>query len=166
MYLQRIWSVCLLVDGMLKGERVQAMLHYSGYIPQFFYSMLSPLLLFALLMFIPKSSAVILLCCVPLITMSIIAVSKYAKKIFARYWGQYTRMGDAFPDHLSGMKDLKIYGADGRCHDRMNSGAEEFRKITMKVLTMQPATTTIMNLAAYGGAGPGIGVAVATRSSA
>ena len=35
----------------------------------------------------------------------------------------------------------------------MNQNAEEFREITMKVLTMQLASTTIMDLVAYGGAG-------------
>ena len=156
-------SLASLTQVALEGIE-QLDLYYSSYIPQFFYSMMSPLLLFVLLMFISKPSAIILLCCVPLIPMSIIAVSKYAKKIFARYWGQYTKMGDAFLDNLSGMKDLKIYGADGRYHERMNSEAEEFRRITMKVLTMQLASTTIMDLVAYGGAGLGIGVAVATRS--
>ena len=155
-------SLASLTQVALEGIE-QLDLYYSTYIPQFFYSMMSPLLLFVLLMFISKPSAIILLCCVPLIPMSIIAVSKYAKKIFARYWGQYTKMGDAFLDDLSGMKDLKIYGADGRYHERMNNEAEEFRKITMKVLTMQLASTTIMDLVAYGGAGLGIGVAVATR---
>ena len=155
-------SLASLTQVALEGIE-QLDLYYSTYIPQFFYSMMSPLLLFVLLMFISKPSAIILLCCVPLIPMSIIAVSKYAKKIFARYWGQYTKMGDAFLDDLSGMKDLKIYGADGHYHERMNNEAEEFRKITMKVLTMQLASTTIMDLVAYGGAGLGIGVAVATR---
>ena len=140
-------------------------LYYSSYIPQFFYSVLSPFILFALLMNICKPSAIVLLCCVPLIPMSIIAVSKYAKKIFARYWGQYTKMGDAFLDHISGMKELKIFGADARYHEKMNGEAEEFRKITMKVLTMQLASTTIMDLVAYGGAGLGIGIAVLNRES-
>ena len=140
-------------------------LYYSTYIPQFFYSVISPFILFAILMFISKPSAIILICCVPLIPMSIIAVSKYAKKIFARYWDQYTKMGDAFLDNISGMKELKIYGADERYHNKMNDEAEEFRKITMKVLTMQLASTTIMDLVAYGGAGAGIAVAIATRQS-
>ena len=38
----------------------------------------------------------------------------------------------------------------------MNESAEEFRKITMKVLVMQLASVTIMDLVAYGGAGLGI----------
>ena len=135
-------------------------LYYSTYIPQFFYSVSSPFILFALLMCICKPSAIVLLCCVPLIPASIIAVSKYAKKIFAKYWGQYTKMGDAFLDNISGMKELKIFSADGMYHEKMNSEAEQFRKITMKVLTMQLASTTIMDLVAYGGAGLGIAVAI------
>ncbi|MCQ2453210.1 MAG: ABC transporter ATP-binding protein/permease [Clostridia bacterium] len=157
-------SLASLTQVSIEGVE-QLDLYYSTYIPQFFYSMISPFLLFALFMFISVPSAVILICCVPLIPASIIAVSRYAKKIFDKYWGQYTKMGDAFLDTISGMKELKIYGTDGRDHDHMNSEAEEFRKITMKVLTMQLASTTIMDLVAYGGAGLGIGIAAASNGS-
>ena len=104
--------------------------------------------------------AVILLACVPLIPVSIIAVSKYAKKIFAKYWGKYTSMGDSFLDSVQGLKELKIFQADAAQHIKMNETSEEFRKITMKVLVMQLASTTIMDLVAYGGAGLGIAFAV------
>lgn len=104
--------------------------------------------------------AVILLCCVPLIPVSIVAVSKYAKKIFAKYWGKYTSMGDAFLDSVQGLKELKILKADEAQHQKINASAEEFRKITMKVLVMQLASTTIMDLVAYGGAGLGIAMAI------
>ena len=101
-----------------------------------------------------------LLACVPLIPVSIVAVSKYAKKIFAKYWGKYTSMGDAFLDSVQGLKELKIFKADAARHKKMNASAEEFRKITMKVLVMQLASTTIMDLVAYGGAGAGIALSV------
>ena len=87
-------------------------------------------------------------------------VSKYAKKIFAKYWGKYTSMGDAFLDSVQGLKELKIFKADADRHKKMNASAEEFRKITMKVLVMQLASTTIMDLVAYGGAGAGIALSV------
>lgn len=43
----------------------------------------------------------------------------------------------------------------------MNAQAERFRRITMKVLTMQLNSVTLMDLMAYGGAGLGIISAVA-----
>lgn len=135
-------------------------LYYSSYIPQFFYAMIAPAILFAITVWIEWRVAVILLCCVPLIPISIIAVSKYAKKIFARYWGKYTSMGDAFLDSVQGLKELKIFRADEAQHAKMNANSEEFRKITMKVLVMQLASTTIMDLVAYGGAGLGIAMAI------
>lgn len=135
-------------------------LYYSSYIPQFFYAMLAPFLLFGITVWIQWRVAVVLLCCVPLIPVSIIAVSKYAKKIFAKYWGKYTSMGDAFLDSVQGLKELKIFRADGAQHVKMNETSEEFRKITMKVLVMQLASTTIMDLVAYGGAGLGIAMAI------
>ena len=135
-------------------------LYYSNYIPQFFYAMMAPIILFCITVWIDWRVALVLLACVPLIPVSIVAVSKYAKKIFAKYWGKYTSMGDSFLDSVQGLKELKIFKADGAQHIRMNETSEEFRKITMKVLVMQLASTTIMDLVAYGGAGLGIALAV------
>ena len=135
-------------------------LYYSSYIPQFFYAMLAPFVLFGITVWIEWRVALVLLLCVPLIPVSIIAVSKYAKKIFAKYWGKYTSMGDSFLDSVQGLKELKIFGADEAQHIKMNETSEDFRKITMKVLVMQLASTTIMDLVAYGGAGLGIAMAI------
>ena len=131
-------------------------LYYSSYIPQFFYAMLAPFILFGITVGIQWRVAVILLCCVPLIPISIVAVSKWAKRIFAKYWGKYTSMGDSFLDSVQGLKELKIFEADEAQHGKMNETSEDFRRITMKVLVMQLASTTIMDLVAYGGAGLGI----------
>lgn len=135
-------------------------LYYSSYLPQFFFSVIAPFILFAVCVFVDWRTSLVLLACVPLIPLSIVAVSKYAKKIFAKYWGKYTAMGDSFLDSVQGLKELKIFRADARYHDRMNEKAEEFRKITMKVLVMQLASTTIMDFVAFGGAGAGIALAV------
>ena len=135
-------------------------LYFSSYIPQFFFSMLAPFILFLITVFIDWRAALVLLACVPLIPVSIVAVSKYAKKIFAKYWGKYISMGDKFLDSVQGLKELKIFKADEKQHERMNESAEEFRKITMKVLVMQLASTTIMDLVAYGGAGAGIALGI------
>ncbi len=135
-------------------------LYYSSYLPQFFFAMLAPVLLFVICVGIDWRTALLLLACVPLIPISIVAVSKYAKKIFAKYWGKYTSMGDTFLDSVQGLKELKIFRADAAQHEKLNESAEEFREITMKVLVMQLASTTIMDLVAYGGAGAGIALAV------
>ncbi|MBQ8291818.1 MAG: ABC transporter ATP-binding protein/permease [Clostridia bacterium] len=135
-------------------------LYYSSYLPQFFYAMLAPIILFCITVWIDWRVALVLLACVPLIPVSIVAVSKYAKKIFAKYWGKSTSMGDKFLDSVQGLKELKIFKADEAQHGKMNESSEEFRKITMKVLVMQLASTTIMDLVAYGGAGVGIALAI------
>ena len=145
-------------DGVEGIEQLD--LYYSTYLPQFFYSMIAPFILFAICVPIDWRTAVMLIACVPLIPVSIVAVSKYAKRIFAKYWGKYTSMGDVFLDSVQGLKELKIFKADAARHERINASAEEFRKITMKVLVMQLASTTIMDLVAYGGAGAGIALAI------
>ena len=127
-------------------------LYYSSYLPQFFFAMIAPVILFLICVWIDWRTALVLIACVPLIPVSIVAVSKYAKKIFAKYWGKYTSMGDKFLDSVQGLKELKIFQADAAQHVKINESAEEFRVITMKVLVMQLASTTIMDLVAYGGA--------------
>ena len=142
---------------MLASEGVEQIdTYFSKYLPQLFYSLLAPLTLFALLVGVHARSAILLLCCVPLIPLSIVAVQKFAKKLLANYWGEYTTLGDSFLENLQGLTTLKIYQADGWKHEEMNAQAERFRKITMKVLTMQLNSVTLMDLMAYGGAGLGI----------
>ncbi len=130
--------------------------YFGSYLPQFFYAMLAPLTLFIYLCFINVPSAIVLLICVPLIPISIAAVQTWAKKLLGKYWGQYTALGDTFLENLQGLTTLKIYQADEFKNDEMNVEAEKFRKITMRVLTMQLNSITIMDLVAYGGAAVGI----------
>lgn len=130
--------------------------YFGAYLPQFFYAMLAPLTLFAYLSFVNFPSAVVLLICVPLIPVSIAAVQTWAKKLLSKYWGQYTALGDTFLENLQGLTTLKIYQADEFKHKEMNAEAEKFRKITMKVLTMQLNSITIMDFIAYGGAALGV----------
>ena len=142
---------------MLASEGVEQIdTYFAKYLPQLFYSLLAPVTLFVLLVGVHARSAIILLCCVPLIPMSIVAVQKFAKKLLNKYWGEYTTLGDSFLENIQGLTTLKIYRADGWKHEQMNAQAERFRKITMKVLTMQLNSVTLMDLMAYGGAGLGI----------
>ncbi|MGN0707733.1 MAG: ABC transporter ATP-binding protein/permease [Faecalibacterium sp.] len=134
--------------------------YFGAYLPQFFYAMLAPMTLFAVLCFVDVPSAVLLLVCVPLIPVSIAAVQTWAKKLLGRYWDQYTKMGNTFLENLQGLTTLKIYGADERRQQEMNDQAEQFRRITMRVLTMQLNSITIMDLVAYGGAAAGMILAV------
>ena len=142
---------------MLASEGVEQIdTYFAKYLPQLFYSLLAPVTLFVLLVGVHARSAAILLGCVPLIPMSIVAVQKFAKKLLNKYWGEYTTLGDSFLENIQGLTTLKIYQADGWKHEQMNAQAERFRKITMKVLTMQLNSVTLMDLMAYGGAGLGI----------
>ena len=143
--------VQLSVEGVEQLET-----YFGAYLPQFFYSMLAPLTLFAVLSFISLKAAVVLLICVPLIPVSIVFVQKFAKKLLNRYWGQYTSLGDGFLENLQGMTTLKIYRADDKKQQEMNRQAEQFRKVTMRVLTMQLNSITVMDLVAFGGAALGV----------
>ena len=134
----------------------QLRLYYEFYLPSFFYAMIAPILLFMLFLCFDYKVALVYLICIPLIPISIILVSKGAKKIFNKYWDIYLGLGDSFLDNVRGLKELKIFLYDEERTNDMALKSEEFRKITMKVLVMQLYSVTIMDLVAYGGAGLGI----------
>lgn len=149
----------------VSGEGVEQLEIYFGkYIAQLFYSLLAPITLFIILSFINFKTSIVLLICVPLIPISIVAVQKFAKKLLAKYWGIYTGLGDSFLESLQGLTTLKIYNADEKRTVDMDKDAENFRKITMRVLTMQLNSISVMDLIAYGGAGLGIIIALSEFS--
>lgn len=145
----------------ISTEGVEQLETYFGkYLPQFFYSLLAPILLFVILSFISIKASVVLLICVPLIPISIVAVQKLAKRLLNKYWGIYTGLGDSFLENLQGLTTLKIYQADSQKAVEMDKESDNFRRVTMKVLTMQLNSTSVMDIVAYGGAAVGMVVAV------
>lgn len=152
--------VQLSVDGIDQLE-----IYFGRYLPQFFYSTLAPLTLFLLLVWIDWRSALVLLICVPLIPISIAAVQTFAKKLLSKYWTSYAQLGDSFLENLQGLTTLKIYQADAYKHERMNEEAQVFRRITMKVLSMQLNSIIVMDIVAYGGAAAGSIMAILSYQS-
>ena len=143
------------VDGVEALE-----IYFGRFLPQLFYSALAPLTLFVVVSFISFKVALVLLICVPLIPLTIMAVMKIAKKLLSKYWGVYTNLGDSFLENLQGLTTLKIFDLDEEKNKEMNEDAENFRKITMRVLLMQLNSITIMDLVAYGGSAIGILIAI------
>lgn len=142
-------------------EGVEQLETYFGkYLPQLFYSLIAPVTLFIILCNVSVKASVILLICVPLIPISIVVVQKIAKRLLNKYWSIYTGLGDSFLENLQGLTTLKIYQADQKKADDMDVESQNFRKITMKVLTMQLNSTSVMDIVAYGGAAVGMVVAV------
>lgn len=139
------------------SEGVEQLETYFGrYLPQLFYSLLAPVTLFVVLSFVSFKASLVLLLCVPLIPVSIVLVQKIAKKLLSKYWSIYTGLGDSFLENLQGLTTLKIYQADEKKATEMDEESEYFREITMKVLTMQLNSTSVMDIMAYGGAAVGI----------
>lgn len=65
-------------------------------------------------------------------------------------------LGDSFLENLQGLTTLKIYQADADKAVEMDEESQKFRGITMKVLTMQLNSTSVMDIIAYGGAAIGM----------
>ena len=141
----------------MAAEGVEQLETYFGkYLSQLFYSLLAPVTLFVILSFVNWQASLVLLVCVPLIPISIVAVQKIAKKLLNKYWGIYTDLGDSFLENLQGLTTLKIYRSDEKKAEEMDEESQRFRQITMKVLTMQLNSTSVMDIIAYGGAAVGM----------
>ena len=139
----------------LGGEGInQLETYFALYLPQLFYSVLAPVTLFIIISFYDFMSALVLFLCVPMIPLSIVLIQKIAKKLLAKYWNSYTTLGDSFLENLQGLTTLKIYQSD-EFKQEMNKEAENFRKVTMRVLIMQLNSISVMDIVAYGGAGLG-----------
>lgn len=141
----------LCVEGV---EQLEA--YFGNYLPQLFYSLIASVTLFFCLAPLCTPAAVVLLCCVPLIPISLMAVMKIAKRIMGDYWHSYTDLGALFLESIQGLTTLKVFGADERRHRRMNEEAEKFRKATMRLLTMQLNSVIVMDIFAFAGAAAGI----------
>lgn len=143
--------------AQLSVEGVELLrLYYTLFIPSFFTSMISPLILFFVILKFDWKIATYYLALVPLIPISIILVSKWAKKVFNKYWNIYLNLGNSFLDNLRGLKEIIHFNQVEDKKKELNEESEKFRKITMKVLVMQLWSITIMDLVAFGGAGIGI----------
>ena len=141
----------LCVEGI---EQLEA--YFGSYLPQLFYSLIASVTLFFCLAPLCTPAAVVLLCCVPLIPISLMAVMKIAKRIMGDYWHSYTDLGALFLESIQGLTTLKVFRADEERHRRMNEEAEKFRKATMRLLTMQLNSVIVMDIFAFAGAAAGI----------
>ncbi len=135
---------------------------FSAFLPQFYYAMIASLFTFGTIAFFNLKMALVLLACVPLIPLSMAVVQGIAKKILGKYWAQYASLADNFLENLEGLTTLQIYEADGFKASQMAREAENFRRITMKVLSMQLNSIIIMDVVAYGGAALGICTALSS----
>ena len=150
-------TVATAVAVQVSVEGTEQLESYFGqYLPQLFYALLAPLTLFVALAPLSLPAAVALLVCVPLIPASIVCVQKIARRTMRNYWGSYTDLGSMFLEAIQGLTTLKIYSADAHKHEEMNGAAESFRKATMRLLTMQLNSITVMDLFAFGGAAVGM----------
>ena len=129
---------------------------FSMFLPQFYYAMIAAVFTFCVIAFFNFKMALVLLGCVPLIPISMAVVQGIAKKILGKYWAQYGSLADNFLENLEGLTTLQIYEADGFKAAQMAHEAETFRRVTMKVLSMQLNSIIIMDVVAYGGAALGI----------
>ena len=130
--------------------------YFSRYLPQFFYSLITPVILFSTLLLINWKISLVLLISVFLIPVSIVSAVKIGKRIFKVYWNKYLNVGKRFVEGVQGLHILKMFNGDQAFQKVMNEESEQFRVMTMRVLRMQLQSITIMDFVAYGGTATGV----------
>lgn len=137
-------------------EGIEQLDHFYGrFLPQLFYALISPLLLFAALSMVNWRAALFLFLLTPLIILVMMSVQRLARRVMGSYWQSYISLSERFLDNLRGLVTLKVYAADEESNRAMNEEASAFRIATMRVLRMQLANIIWMDLVAYGGAALG-----------
>lgn len=145
------------VDG------VEALESYFGsYLPQLFYSLLAPIVLFVFAVGLDLRTALVLLLISPLIPLLLALLLKIARKMSAKHFKSYQTLGGLFLESLQGLSTLKLFNRDGERAAMLQEKSEGFRKTTMRVLAMQLNSLTLIDLIAYGGAAAGIAAAASS----
>ena len=142
-------------------EGVEALeVYFSRFLPQLFYSLFAPVLLFAVISRYSQMAAMAMFFCVPIIPLSIVAVMRRARKQMRNFWKDYERLGAYFLESLQGLTTLKVFSRDCEREGLLQEKSWTFRNSTMKVLSLQLSSITVMDLIAFGGASAGILIAV------
>lgn len=137
-------------------EGIEQLDHFYGrFLPQLFYALISPLILFTALATVNWRASLFLFLTTPLIILVVMSVQRLARKVMGSYWKSYISLSERFLDNLRGLVTLKVYGADEESNRAMNEEASQFRIATMRVLRMQLSNIIWMDVVAYGGAALG-----------
>ncbi len=138
-------------------EGIESLSVYFGkYLPQLFFSLLAPFILFFYVLRLHPPAAIFLILLVPLIPLSMALVMRAAKGRMKDFWREYQSLSDFFLQSLQGLTALIVHNAAENREKELGRKAEGFRRSTMKVLGVQLGSITFMDAAAFVGAAFGI----------
>ena len=130
--------------------------YFSRYIPQLFYSLIAPFILFLFIFPFYPPSALLLILLVPLIPVSMVIIMRAAKGRMKTFWKDYESLGDFFLQSLQGLSTLVLFNAADERGNELAEKTEGFRQSTMKALGLQLGSITVMDIASFGGAAVGV----------
>lgn len=125
--------------------------YFGGYLTQFYYCIVSSVILFLVTAKFSLTIALILLSFSLSIPLFLYIGLNKVKKIQKKYFAKYMNVGTLFLDSLQGLTTLKLYASDENRQKEIEKMSEEFRVETMKVLKMQLLSIAIINWIVYGG---------------
>ncbi len=134
----------LSVEGVEQLEN-----YYGSYLSQFYYALVSSLILFLSLVYFSFKIALILMLASLFIPALLQGIMKIVRNVQKKYWKKYATVGDMFLDSVTGITTLKIFEADADRSNKMDKSAEEFRKQTMRVLGMQLNSIMLIDWVVY-----------------
>lgn len=133
----------LLTDGT---EMLTA--YYSQYVPQFFSSVLTPILICILVAFVDKLSALIMLLTYPIIPIFMILIGFKSKEANERQWKKLNTLSSHLIDVLQGLRTLKVFGRSKIQEEKIYLISEEHRKSTMEVLKISFLSALVLEIIA------------------
>lgn len=122
--------------------------YYSQYIPQFFASVLIPVILCGFVAFKDGLSALIMLITYPIIPFFMALIGNKSKEKNEQQWKKLTTLSSHFLDVLQGFSTLKVFGRSKIQGEKVYEISESYRKSIMEVLKVSFLSALVLELSA------------------
>jgi ATP-binding cassette, subfamily C, bacterial len=139
------------IDGVESLE-----VYFTKFLPQLVYSLTMPAALFFVIKPVDTPTAVMLTAAMPIIPVIIAAAMKRGRGVMNSFWKSYGELSAYFLDSIQGVLALKLFGRAEERIEAIASQASSFRKVTMKLLSAQLTSVTLLDTLTYGFSALGI----------
>lgn len=118
--------------------------YFARFLPQMWLSVLVPLMILVVVVFLDWLAAVFLLLSAPLIPMFMALVGMGAEKINQQHFETLGRLSGQFLDKVRGLTTLNLFGGTTVATETLRQHSDEYRRITMKTLKIAFLSSAVL----------------------
>ena len=118
--------------------------YFSRYWPQQMLSVISPLMIFLVVLWLNWLCALLLLISAPLIPLFMILIGMGAETINEKHMLLRQRLSGHFLNRIQHLQTIKLLGATGQIEDEIQTKSEQYRNVIMKTLKIAFLSSTVL----------------------